>query len=110
MDWESVERKTEILLEMTLRGHHPNVDKMSMITTTLGGVRRFMSCKKPDAARTLRRMKTETNMEMVASNEARRRIKLGTMKEMRVKMGIKKKHGEKKRMEQQEAERRDAQM
>ena len=69
-----------------------------------------MSCKKPDAARTLRRMKTETNMEMVASNEARIRIKLETMKEMRVKMGIKKKHGEKKRMEQQEAERRDAKM
>ena len=36
MDWESVERKTEILLEMTLRGHYPEVDKISMITTTLG--------------------------------------------------------------------------
>ena len=23
VDWESIERKTEILLEMTLRGHHP---------------------------------------------------------------------------------------
>ena len=33
MDWESVERKTEILLEMTLRGHHPNIDKIGMITT-----------------------------------------------------------------------------
>ena len=36
VDWESVERKTEILPEMTLRGHHPKVDKISMITTTLG--------------------------------------------------------------------------
>ena len=27
MHWESVEKKTEILLEMTLRGHHPKVDK-----------------------------------------------------------------------------------
>ena len=33
MDWESVERKTEILLEMTLRGHHPYIDKIGMITT-----------------------------------------------------------------------------
>ena len=36
VDWELVERKTEILLEMTIREHHPKVDKMSMITTTLG--------------------------------------------------------------------------
>ena len=34
-------------------------------------------------------MKTETEKEIVASNEARRRIKLSAMKEMRVKMGIK---------------------
>ena len=73
---------------MTLRGHHPNVDKMSMITTTLGGVRRFMNCKKPDAARALRRVKTERDKEIVASHEARRRTKLGVMKEVRVKMGI----------------------
>ena len=36
VDWESVERKTEISLEMTLRGHHSIVDKISMITTPLG--------------------------------------------------------------------------
>ena len=36
VDWESVERKAEILLEMTLRGHHPKGDKISMIATTLG--------------------------------------------------------------------------
>ena len=35
MEWESVERRTEILLEMTLIVH-PEVDKISMITTTLG--------------------------------------------------------------------------
>ena len=34
--WKSVERKTEILLEMTLSGHHPKVDKINMITTVLG--------------------------------------------------------------------------
>ena len=55
-----------------------------------------MSCKKPDVARGLRRMKTETDKEIVASNEARRRIKLRAMKEVRVKMGIKEKYDEKK--------------
>ena len=34
-------------------------------------------------------MKTETDKEIVAINEARRRIKLRAMKEVRVKMGIK---------------------
>ena len=33
--WKSAERKAEILLEMTLRGHHPKVVKISMITTIL---------------------------------------------------------------------------
>ena len=47
-----------------------------------------MSCKKPDVARRLRRMKIETDKEIVASYEARRRIKL-RIKEVRVKMGIK---------------------
>ena len=41
-------------------------------------------------------MKTETDKEIVASNEARRRIKLRAMKEVRVKMGIKEKYDEKK--------------
>ena len=36
VDLESVQRNTEILLEMTLRGHHFIVDKISMITTILG--------------------------------------------------------------------------
>ena len=44
-----------------------------------------MSCKRPDVARRLRRMKTETDREIVAFNEARRRIKL--MKEVHVEMG-----------------------
>ena len=38
VDRESIERKTEISLEMTSRGHHPNADKkIGMITTTLSG-------------------------------------------------------------------------
>ena len=49
-----------------------------------------------DIARGLRRMKTETDKEIVASNEARRRIKLRAMKEVHVKMGIKEKYDEKK--------------
>ena len=48
-----------------------------------------MSCKKPDVARGLRRMKTETDKEIVASDEARRRTKLRATKEVRVKMGKK---------------------
>ena len=47
-----------------------------------------MSCKKPEVARGLRRMKTETDKEIIASNEARRRIKLRVMKEVRKKLGI----------------------
>ena len=69
-----------------------------------------MSCKRPDVARGLRRMKTETDKEIVASNEARRRIKLRAMKEVRVKMGIKEKYDEKKVKEQKEGEKRDARM
>ena len=41
-------------------------------------------------------MKTETDKEIVASNEVRRRIKLRVMKDVRVKMGIKEKYDEKK--------------
>ena len=48
-----------------------------------GGVRRDMSCKKPEVARGLRRMKTETDKEIVAINEANRRTKLRAMKEVR---------------------------
>ena len=55
-----------------------------------------MSCEKPDIARGLRQTKTVTDSEIVASNEARRRIKLRAMKEVRVKMGIKEKYDEKK--------------
>ena len=55
-----------------------------------------MSCKKPDVARRLRRVKTETDKEIVASYEARRRIKLRAIKEVRVKMGIKENCDEKK--------------
>ena len=56
-----------------------------------------MSCKKPDVARRLRRVKTETDKEIVASYEARRRIKLRAIKEVRVKMGIKENCDEKKK-------------
>ena len=45
-----------------------------------------MSCKKPDVARGSE-TKTETDKEIVASNEARRRIKLSTMKQVRGNMG-----------------------
>ena len=55
-----------------------------------------MICEKPDVARGLRQSKTVIDKEMVASNEARRRIKLRAMKEVRVKMGIKEKYDEKK--------------
>ena len=48
-----------------------------------------MSCKKPDVARILRRMKTEADKEIVAFYEARRRIELRAIKEVQVKMGIK---------------------
>ena len=41
-------------------------------------------------------MKTKTDKEIVASSEARRRIKLRAMREVHVKMGIKKNYDEKK--------------
>ena len=37
MDWTSIERKTEILLEMTLGGHYSNMGKIDMIATKGGG-------------------------------------------------------------------------
>ena len=55
-----------------------------------------MSCKKPDVARRLRRVKTETDKEIVAFYEARRRIELRAIKEVRVKMGIKENCNKKK--------------
>ena len=56
-----------------------------------------MSCKRPDVARGWTRIKTETDKEIVTSNETRRRIKLRAMKEVRVKMGIKEKYDEKRK-------------
>ena len=56
-----------------------------------------MSCKKPDVARRLRRVKTETDKEIVAFYEARRRIELRAIKEVRVKMGIKENCNKKKK-------------
>ena len=44
-------------------------------------------------------MKTETDKEIVAFYEARRRIKLRAIKEARVKMGIKENYDEKKKKE-----------
>ena len=58
-----------------------------------------MSCKKPDVARRLRLVKTETDKEIVASYEARRRTKLRAIKEVREKMGIKENYDEKKKKE-----------
>ena len=71
-----------------------------------------MSCKKPDVARRLRRVKTETDKEIVAFYEARRRIELRAIKEVRVKMGIKENYDEKKkgRNQRKERKKRDAQM
>ena len=80
---------------MTLRGHRPKVDIIRMITTTMGGVTRYMSCKKPDVAQRLRRVKTETDKEIVASYEAQRK-KMRAIKEVRVKMGINENGDEKK--------------
>ena len=65
-----------------------------------------MSCKKPDVARGLKRMKTETDKEIVASYEVNRRIKLRAMEEVRVKMGIKEKYDVKKGKEPREGEKK----
>ena len=65
-----------------------------------------MSCKKPDVARRLRRVKTETDKEIVAFYEARRRIELRAIKEVRVKMGIKENCNEKKMKEPEEGEKK----
>ena len=71
-----------------------------------------MSCKKPDVARRLRRVKTETDKEIVRFYEARRRIELRAIKEVGVEMGIKENYdGKKKWKEPEEGEKkRDAQM
>ena len=69
---------------MMLRGHHPKVNKTKHNNNYSGEVRRYKSCKRPDVARGFRRMKTETDKEIVASNEARGRIKLRATKEVRV--------------------------
>ena len=60
----------------------------------------------------MRLVKTETDKEIVASYEARRRIKLRAVKEVRVKMGIEENCDEKKKKEGTRGRRkkRDAQM
>ena len=68
-----------------------------------------MNCKKPDVARGLRRMKTETDKEIVASYEVNRRIKLSDGRGAR-KNGNKGKVRWKKGKEPKEGEKRDAQM
>ena len=55
-----------------------------------------MHFKRILAARRLRRVKTETDKEIVGFYEARRRIELRAIKEVRVKMGIKENCDEKK--------------
>ena len=52
-----------------------------------GGVKRYMSCKKPEVAQGLGRMKTERDRRIVASIEARRRKMLRAMTKVRVKKG-----------------------
>ena len=72
-----------------------------------------MSCKKPDVARILRRMKTEADKEIVAFYEARRRIELRAIKEVHVKMGIKENCDGKKKKKgrnQRKEKKRDVQM
>ena len=54
------------------------------------------------AARRLRRVKTETDKEIVGFYEARRRIELRAIKEVRVKMGIKENYDEKKKRKKPE--------
>ena len=56
-----------------------------------------MHFKRILAARRLRRVKTETDKEIVGFYEARRRIELRAIKEVRVKMGIKENCDEKKK-------------
>ena len=61
----------------------------------------------------MRRVKTETDKEIVGFYEARRRIELREIKEVRVKMGIKENYDEKKkkgRNQRKERKKRDAQM
>ena len=61
----------------------------------------------------MRRVKTETDKEIVGFYEARRRIELRAIKEVRVKMGIKENYDEKKkkgRNQRKERKKRDAQM
>ena len=71
-----------------------------------------MHFKRILAARRLRRVKTETDKEIVGFYEARRRIELRAIKEVRVKMGIKENYDEKKkgRNQRKERKKRDAQM
>ena len=65
-----------------------------------------MSCKKPDVARGLKRMKTETDKEIVASYEVNRRIKSRAMEEVHVKMTIKEKYDVKKKGRNQRKEKK----
>ena len=71
-----------------------------------------MHFKRILAARRLRRVNTETDKEIVGFYEARRRIELRAIKEVRVKMGIKENYDEKKkgRNQRKERKKRDAQM
>ena len=67
-----------------------------------------MHFKRILAARRLRRVKTETDKEIVGFYEARRRIELRAIKEVRVKMGIKENCNEKKgRNQREEKKKRD---
>ena len=61
-----------------------------------------MHFKRILAARRLRRVKTETDKEIVGFYEARRRIELRAIKEVRVKMGIKENYDEKKKRKEPE--------
>ena len=108
VDWKSAERKAEILLDMTLRGHQPKVVKISMITTILGElggicVVRSLTLREDWDENWNRqgdsRVKWSAQKNKVEGDETSAR-----------KDEIKENCNENKKEEQKEAEKRDAQM
>ena len=87
MDWESVERKTEIFTRDDVKWTPSQSGHNTHDNYHTGGVWRYMNCKKPKVAQGLGRMKTERDRRIVASIEARRRKMLRAMTKVRVKMG-----------------------
>ena len=65
-----------------------------------------MSCKKPEVAQGLGRMKTERDRRIVASIEARRRKMLRAMTKVRVKKGYRKSTLKRGKNERKESEKK----